>query len=192
MVRTRSGVAVVHSATSYGRASREESRRQRMKRKANLQTDTGVEGAGTPRRKATRAHAQLLESLSTPPNAVSGLVVARTPVETTSPRTLRPLHDGRRRPRCSDYGPSRHLTFQGQGFFFCHKCDLWDSLPPDGRKRISASSSTYRCTANHQNFSYPTALRPDYSRRLLPPGTDDREDDDAASDDDASDYDSSL
>jgi hypothetical protein len=118
------------------------------------------------RRVTTRAHAQLVAALATPPS-VSRVVATTTPAQTTR-RTLRPLHDGRRKPRCSDFGPSRHYAFQGQqGFFFCHPCDLWDALPLDASKKISGLSRMYSCTANHESFSHPTALRSDYGRKLF-------------------------
>jgi hypothetical protein len=71
--------------------------------------------------------------LASPPSVSRPLSIPATPV---TPRTLRPLH-GRKKPRCSDFGFSRHYTFQGQGFFFCHPCDLWDALPPDKHKTVS-------------------------------------------------------
>jgi hypothetical protein len=164
MVKTRRGNEVIFTATSYGRAGREETKRRWRKHKAMQDIGTGVT---TPMRMVTtRAHAQLVAALATPPS-VSRVVATTTPAQTT-PRTLRPQHDGRRKPRCSDFGPSRHYAFQGQqGFFFCHPCDLWDALPPDASKKISGLSRMYSCTANHESFSHPTALCSDYGRKLF-------------------------
>ena len=132
----------------------EETKRRCCKCKAQL--DAG-EGVTTPRRTVTRSHAHLVDSLATPPS-VSRAAVVTTPSTQTTPRTLRPLHDGRRKPRCSDFGPGWHYLFQDQGFFFCSPCDLWDSLPPDARKNISRQSTRYACIANHDSFSHPTSL----------------------------------
>lgn len=113
MVKTRGGSDVVFTATSYGRVSRdEESKRWRRKCKAQLDVSEGVT---TPRRTVTHSRAQLVDSLATPPSVFRAAVVT-TPTQTT-PRTLRPLHDGRRKPRCSDFGRSWHYLFQGRGFF---------------------------------------------------------------------------
>jgi len=158
MVRTRTGNEVVHQASSYGRASREFSREQRQlsKRKAE-------QSSMTPRARTTRAQAKQDECLASPPSFSISPSIPATPV---TPKTLRPLH-GRRKPRCSDFGFSRHYTFQGQGFFFCHPCDLWDALPPDKHKTVSGDSRTYCCTAGHESFSHPTAHQSDYGLRLF-------------------------
>ena len=159
MVKTRSGKKVVHTVGSYGRAFNEESKRRQRKRKAERGSIGDGGGATTPRKTVTRAHAQQEESLVTPPSM--SRVVAPTP----PPKTLRPRLRGSK-PRCSDYGPSRRYVFQGQGFFFCHNCDLWDALTPDASKNVSGDSRTYGCTANHESFSHPTTFRSDYSLRL--------------------------
>jgi hypothetical protein len=105
MVKTCRGNEVFFTATSYGRAGREETKRRwRKHKKKAMQQDIGT-GVTTPMRMVTtRAHAQLVAALATPPS-VSRVVATTTPAQTT-PRTLRPLHDGRRKPRCSDFCPS--------------------------------------------------------------------------------------
>ena len=70
-------------------------------------------------------------------------------------------------PTCVDYGISRHFSFAGNGFFFCHGCDIWDSIPPDQRKKSSRTSARLACTAKHTSFSHPTTLRKDYCKRGL-------------------------
>jgi hypothetical protein len=163
MVHTRSGHAVVHVEASYGRAARKESKRRRQKRKLNLSTNTlpgqidGVDGSATPQRRTrTRAQIQELTELATPPSATNR--VATTPPTTTT-RFLRG-----RLPRCSDFGLNRHFAFEGQRFFFCHPCDLWDARLPDSSTKMSAVSRRYACTAGHLCFSHPTSLRRDYCR----------------------------
>jgi hypothetical protein len=44
---------------------------------------------------------------------------------------------------------------------------LWDSLPPNGRKKTSAQSRRYACIANHDSFSHPTSLCSDYGQKVF-------------------------
>ena len=133
---TRSGLAVVHSEASYGRASKKEITRQRLKRKLENTILWQVEEGDmntTPRRQ-TRAQIRQMEELTTPPSALTQMAV--TPPENTAERFLR-----RRLPKCSDFGIARHFLFRGQGFFFCNPCDTWGSLPADRDKRCSRVSA---------------------------------------------------
>ena len=161
MVTTRSGHDVFYTQASYGRAAKKEATRRRLKRKleSTLLHDTGEEGGvdrnTTPRRQ-TRAQIRQLEELDTPPSALTR--VAITPPSVTE-RFLRG-----RTPTCSDYGTSRNILFQGNDFFFCSPCNLWDSLPPDRDKRCSRVSLRFACIAKHKCFSHPTTLCDSYGR----------------------------
>ena len=64
---------------------------------------------------------------------------------------------------CSDYGTARHFSFGGNGFFFCHPCDMWDSIPPVMRRKSLTRGAAERparlaCTAAHESFAHPTTL----------------------------------
>jgi hypothetical protein len=110
MVRTRSGNEVFHTEASYGRAARSESTRQQLKRKVE-----NIESASMMKPRRTRSHTrsqmELDVTLETPPSALCRVGT------TSSPKTERMLRTSRK-PRCSDFGVSRHFAFQGQGFFF--------------------------------------------------------------------------
>ena len=169
MVRTRSGHDVVYTEASYGRAARKESSRRQQKRKlarAVLAEDdedgseSGTADTSTPRtrtRRKTRGQIRQEEALATPPSAL-------TRVGVTPPIQPERMLRGRM-PTCSDYGTSRHFSFQGNGYFFCHACDLWDSLPADRNKNCSRTSKRLGCTAKHTSFSHPMTFRKDYCRR---------------------------
>jgi hypothetical protein len=169
MVRTRGGTEVVHAENSYGRAAYIESARKRKKRKmdaaksnatnagiASTTANTSPRTTRTPTR-TTRLQAQSENALASPPS------VARiaTPPSRNSKRLLRRASaTTTRKPRCSDYGSSRHFAFKGaKKYFFCSACDLWDALPPDASKKISMDSLKFGCKANHTYFSHPTTLR---------------------------------
>jgi hypothetical protein len=167
MVHTRSGQAVVHVETSYGRAARKESQRRRQKRRKldSSRSESGPAGDGlldgnaittTPQRTMTRtraqAQAQEEEELATPPGAFNQ--VAKTP----PPKSERLLRQTRL-PRCSDFGLARHFIFHNQGFNFCSPCDLWDACLSDCSKKMSRESARYACTAGHKFFSHPTSKR---------------------------------
>ena len=174
MVHTRSGLAVVHMETSYGRAARIESKRRRKKQKwMNMDSirsaagddDAGSKDTSTPNttttimtptramsRTMTRAQAQEDRELITPPGA------SRRVAETPPPPRERILR-GTRLPRCSDYGLERHSIFKDQGFHFCSSCDLWDARVPDCNKTMSRVSTRYACTAGHTSFLHPTSIR---------------------------------
>ena len=154
--------------TSYGRASRKESKRRRLKRKLQLSTadDTGSPTSqengetsiiATPRR-LTRAQVQVQEELATPPSAT-------TRAATTPPSENERFLRGRRLPMCTDYGSRRHFAFQGQGFFFCHPCDLWDTRLPDCSMKGSRLSKRFACIAKHKCFSHPTTFRAAHCRK---------------------------
>ena len=105
MVRTRAGHDVVYTEASYGRAARTESRRRMQKRKFERQDQGGESGtaASTPQR-ARRTRGQIRqEELSTPPSATVRLGV-------TPPSQDEIMLRGRL-PTCSDYGISRHFSF---------------------------------------------------------------------------------
>ena len=115
MVRTRSGHDVFYTEASYGRAARNESSRQRRKRK--LSSTTLVQGEATmsrpgtpPRTRRTRGQIQREEDLATPPSALRR-------VGATPPSKAEQMLRGRL-PTCSDYGTSRHFSFKGNGYFF--------------------------------------------------------------------------
>ncbi|KAI2497531.1 hypothetical protein MHU86_16985 [Fragilaria crotonensis] len=93
--------------------------------------------------------------LATPPSA--SIRAGPTP----SPKTDQLLRatTAMRKPRCTDFGTARRFAFQGQGYFFCSSCDLWDALPADTNKKVSMDSLMFGCKANHKYFSHPTALR---------------------------------
>jgi hypothetical protein len=166
MVRTRAGHDVFHTEASYGRAARVESSRKHRKRRllcaVSMQDGDGGGESGTtstPRRatRKTRGQIRQEEDVATPPSALSRVGV--TP-PSKNERMLRG-----RVPTCSDYGISRHFAFRGNGYFFCHACDFWDSLPPDRSKKCSRTSKRLACTAGHTSFSHPTTYRNDYCKR---------------------------
>lgn len=169
MVHTRAGTEVVHAENSYGRAAYIESARKRKKRKmdaaksnatnagiASTTADTSPRTMRTPTR-TTRLQAQSENALASPPSAAR----IATPPSRNSKRLLRRASaTTTRKPRCSDYGSSRHFAFKGgKRYFFCSACDLWDALPPDASKKISMDSLKFGCKANHTYFSHPTTLR---------------------------------
>jgi hypothetical protein len=77
---------------------------------------------------------------------------------TPSPKTYQVLRatTALRKPRCTDFGTARRFAFQGQGYFFCNSCNLWDALPADANKKVSMNQTC--CKTNHKYFSHPTAL----------------------------------
>ena len=146
MVTTRSGHDVFHTESSYGRAANIESKRRRLKKKLESSLERqedkdGVDRNTTTPRRQTRAQLQQMEELSTPPSASNRVGI-------TPPRKTERLLRGRL-PTCSDYGITRHFSFRGNSFFFCHPCDMWDSLPPDRHKLFSRASARFACTAHH-------------------------------------------
>jgi hypothetical protein len=170
MGRTRSGREIVYTEASYGRAARAEATRKRKKRQlastSSVRTDNSsvVIVGGTPPRsttRQTRGQIQLEASLGTPPSVY-------TRVGATPPSNGNRILRGTRAPTCSDYGMSRHYSFQGDGFFFCNACDVWDSLLPDDRYKKAAGpnrqSRRVACTANHDSFCHPTTLSKDFCR----------------------------
>lgn len=149
MVLTRSGNHVQHAAASYGRAARNESsRQQRKKRKTNA-------ARTAPIRTTTRSISQMMQESE---DDASVVAVLDPPSATPSTRVLRASVTSRK-PRCSDFGRTRHYAFNGQGFMFCAPCDLWDSLPPDTSKRNLINSRRFGCKASHKYFSHPTTLK---------------------------------
>ena len=130
MVRTRSGQVVSYTELDYGRASRQEIARRHQKRKllARAESDdeedddggAAIGGGGigtstprTPRARKTRAQVRQEEALATPPSA-------RVRVGVTPPVHSERILRGSRMPTCSDYGTTRHFSFKGDGYFFCH------------------------------------------------------------------------
>jgi hypothetical protein len=159
---TRSGKAIVHGER-YGRAAKEESTRQRRKRKllresAATSGDASILGSGTsPARRRTRLQAELEAALDTPPPSPKepiALTAYAGTVQKKSERISRKL----RTPRCTDYGRTRRYAFEGQGFLFCSACDSWDGLLPDASPRVSSTSKTFACTAKHTSYSHPTTM----------------------------------
>jgi hypothetical protein len=101
--------------------------------------------------------------LATPPSA--SIRAGATP----SPKTDQLLRatTALRKQTCTDFRTARRFAFQGQGYFFCNSCNLWDALPADANKKVSMNSLRFGCKANHKYFSHPTALRKEdcYIRR---------------------------
>jgi hypothetical protein len=169
MGRTRSGREIVYTEASYGRAARAETARKRKKRKLSstslVQRDNNsvVIVGGTPPRR-TRGQIRQEASLGTPPSVY-------TRVGATPPSNGNRVLRGTRAPTCSDYGMSRHYSFQGDGFFFCNACDVWDSLLPDDRYKKAAGPSRQSrrvaCTANHDSFCHPTTMCKDFCRSAV-------------------------
>ena len=163
MVKTRSGNDVSYTEASYGRAARKETTRKRQRMKLIGSTSERVDdhdrSPSTPRRTRNTRAAQMQqeEDLATPPSALNRVGI-------TPPKKTERLLRGRR-PTCSDYGIARHFSFQGNGFFFCHACDIWDSLPPDRSRNASRVSARFACTAHHESFSHPTMLCKDFCKR---------------------------
>lgn len=157
MVHTRSGKdAHSSSAASYDHSSeRNESTRhqQRKKRRRNV-------ARRAPIRTRTRSGASIQMMMPESEETDDAISSATTVLTTTSStRVLRGSTILRRKPRCSDFGKTRHFAFHGQGFMFCGPCDLWDSLPPDASKRNSINSRRFGCKAGHLYFSHPTTLK---------------------------------
>jgi hypothetical protein len=163
MVKTRSGNDVSYTEASYGRAARKETTRKRLRMKLIASTSERVDdhdrSPSTPRRTRNTRAAQMQqeEDLATPPSALNRVGI-------TPPKKTERLLRGRR-PTCSDYGIARHFSFHGNGFFFCHACDIWDSLPPDRSRNASRVSARFACTAHHESFSHPTMLCKDFCKR---------------------------
>lgn len=162
---TRSGKAIVHGER-YGRAAKEESTRQRRKRKllresAATSGDASILGSGTsPARRRTRLQAELEAALDTPPPSpkepIALTAYAAGTVQKKSERISRKL----RTPRCTDYGRTRRSAFEGQGFLFCNACDSWDGLLPDASPRVSSTSTkAFACTAKHTSYAHPTTMQ---------------------------------
>ena len=158
MVHTRSGNEVKHAATSYGRAARKESAKQQRN---NKRKRYGAKAA--PDARTTRLFAHLMQESDAEDDSLSSVldpdsVGTSVVTSTTAVRVLR-ASTTPRRPRCTDFGRTRHYAFNGQGFLFCSPCDLWDSLPPDKDTRITIHSRRFGCKANHKSFSHPTTLK---------------------------------
>lgn len=140
-----------HAASSYGRAARKELAKQQRKNKRKRK------GAkADPDARTTRSFAQMMQESDAKEDPES--VGTSMATSTTAVRVLR-ASTTPRRPRCTDFGRTRHYAFNGQGFLFCSPCDLWDSLPPDKDTRITIDSRRYGCKANHKSFSHPTTLK---------------------------------
>eukprot|EP00978_Attheya_sp_CCMP212_P012835 scaffold32068_cov35-Attheya_sp.AAC.1 len=58
------------------------------------------------------------------------------------------------KPRCSNYGRYRHAFYQRHGFFFCNACVFYDSVVE--KRAVNSESRTYKCTASHTSFIFPT------------------------------------
>ena len=70
-------------------------------------------------------------------------------------------------PMCTDNGLRRHFAFQGQGFFFCHPCNFWDTTArlADCSMKGSRLSKGLACIAKHECFSHPTTFCAAYHRK---------------------------
>ena len=62
-----------------------------------------------------------------------------------------------RLPTCSDYGKNRMFLYPG--VFFCHPCNMWDSVSFDKNTRYQRSSTRNRCVGNHTSWVKPTNRR---------------------------------
>ena len=147
---------VEHKQASYGRAAaQKESKRHRLKRKLESSTaDTGLptsqENGETTitasERRLTRAQVQVQEELA-------------TRAATTPPSKSERLLRGRRLLMCTDCRSRRQFAFQGQGFFFCHPCELWNIRLPDCSIKGSRVSTRFACIAKHECFlHHPTTF----------------------------------
>ena len=186
---TRSGKEVAHMKASYGRAAREESKRKRRKRKLlvenmllALSPDDAINS--TPARR-TRSQWEQETALDTPPSATNRVSDSTSREQKRSERISRKQQT----PRCSDFGHSRHFSFEGQGLLFCNPCDLWDALLPDCSAKVSVTSRTFACTAEHTAYSHPTSVRRTHWTALPSLAEDSLEDKEVA-DDDSSSYNS--
>ena len=88
----------------------------------------------------------------------NGRKVASIPgMKSTPPPPRRLRKDGP--PRCSDYGLYQRAFYKNQGFRFCHECDLYDdAFCLDINKKAMGNLTTFKCTANHTSFAFPTDL----------------------------------
>ena len=111
--------------------------------------------SGTPPARRTRLQMELETALDTPPP----LLPKASENTTISQKRSERISRKQRTPRCSDFGRARHYAFEGQGFLFCSACDLWDGLLPDASAKVSSTSKTFACTANHTSYSHPTTMR---------------------------------
>jgi len=62
---------------------------------------------------------------------------------------------------CLSFGSDRRNVFPDH--FFCHNCDIWESLPVKGHQ-LKRTSRRYACTANHTSSITPTTLKKSWSR----------------------------
>jgi hypothetical protein len=144
-------------------ASRKEAKRKFLKVPTEhdgkeTQYDNIIGAAGkdtapfTPsRRRTTRAQQNMDEEFGIPP-------LASTQAATTPPPPSERFLIGRRRPMCTDYGQTCHYAFQGQGFFFCNPCILWDHCLPDSNRNGPRLSAELLCTTNHSCLLHPTSF----------------------------------
>jgi hypothetical protein len=112
-------------------------------------------GSGTPSQRTRSQQMELEAALNTParppPIVSQNTIVSRKKSERISRK--------QQTPRCSDFGRARHYAFGGQGFLFCNAFDLWDGLLPDESAKVSSTSKTFACTANHTFYSHPTTMQ---------------------------------
>lgn len=73
-------------------------------------------------------------------------------------KNARRLKEGETVP-CSHYGLCRHEQYAGQGYFFCHCCDLWDAEVSAGNTRAKRDSKRFACEASHTSTVAPTDKR---------------------------------
>ena len=59
--------------------------------------------------------------------------------------------------RCTDFGRDRKEKYPD--FFFCHQCDLYETITPDGLHRVNRESTRYKCRGNHKSRMFPTTRK---------------------------------
>jgi hypothetical protein len=136
MVKTCSaGNEVIFAASSYGHASREESKRWWHKCKAMQDIGNGVAIPMMTVDKSSCPAGGIFGNST--PGGVSRLIVATSPARTT-PRGL-----------FGHYNYTIGGGNQGVLTLVLHTTHVicgWDSLPPDARKKMSGLSKRYSCT----------------------------------------------
>ena len=59
--------------------------------------------------------------------------------------------------RCTDFGRDRKEKYPD--FFFCHQCDLYETITPDGLHRVNRESTRYKYRGNHKSRMFPTTRK---------------------------------
>ena len=154
MVSTRKRPLPATASRNQGRNAREYSKFKRRRDKAKKSLEELRKNAGIESTRVTRRHLELeAAALEATPENLKGDDIGGTPeCQSMIGRT----RSKKRKPKCSDYGPFRHMMYRGEDFFFCSPCDFWDADCTADPSLVRVSQDRYRCTAEHKCFVFPT------------------------------------